>query len=307
MNRLLSRPFVALALLLCALDVPAQNKRSQTVRPLLGKLVVKVPREILPSEDYWIYVNSQIVSAPPHPPYTPPNGGVISFEEPHDVVRFVDTSGFLVSSEDGHLKNMRPGVGDQFFQTQTFQLAPGTYKVELMTRAIQKELPFAFATVQQTIEVGKTATLEFGSPKFTNESMFAFAATAAFTGTDHQVLEQVLARLTDVSKRYEQDPVVAPLEKVLNNLSYAPPSRPRTYVDFPESLGGGREIDSRQIGYIVDRLVRDYKFDDDDAVKRSADANPPFANLLTQQMADYNKRVEMFREIAKQLDAVKHK
>lgn len=300
MNGSLSRPFVGLLLMLCALSAPAQS-----VRPLLGKLIVKVPREILPSEDYWIYVNSQIVSAPPHKPYASPNGTVTAIEEPNDGVSFFDKDGFLVRSEDGRLVHLRAGVGDGFFEAQTLRLAPGTYKVELMTRAIQEKLPFAFATVQQTIEAGKTATIEFGFPKFTNESLLAYAASAAFSGTHREVLDSVLSRLTEIRKRYGEDPVVAPLEKVLNNLAYSPPSRPTTYVDFPESMGGGREMDSRQINYIVDRLARDYKFYDDGAVARASDANPAFANLLTQEIDDYNKQVESCREIAKLLDAVK--
>ena len=180
-------------------------------------------------------------------------------------------------------------------------------KVELLTRAIAKEgFPFVMTTIKADVVAGKTATLEFGVPPSTSESPGAPRATRAYVDESKQkIMGFVEDDLNDADKRYDEDPIVAPLNRVLLNLSVTPPSQPGVYASLPDSMRGGRELDARQIGSIVDRLESEYSFDDQGALQRASAANPQLADLIAEQIASHNKRVSRFREIVKALDEVK--
>jgi len=281
----------------------AVRAEPQTVRPLQGTLVVKIPRGLLPSQDYWVYVNAQIVSAPPYGSFTKMDREFMRVDE-----EYWDSTGQAAASVRGRFTYLRPGLRERIFESQSIQLAPGKYVVELVTRAVNvKGFPFGVARLETQVAAGRIEEMEFGIPVGTDETRIVPAIGRPYGLTPDKQLEYLQNDFNRTVLEYEKLPIVAVLNQIQLNLSLTPPIRAKVFANLPDSMGGGRELDVRQLSVIIGDLESDYKFRSiDDARLLSAPAPiPQLQAYLATKIGEYNTRISSFRQIIKALEQVK--
>lgn len=286
--------------------------QAQTARPLLGTLIVKVPRGFLPSQDYWLYVNGQIVAAPPYGPFTKPyrEFAVFEVDRGHE---YHDVDGLAVRIEGGRFTYSRPGLPrEPVFESHPIQLAPGKYVVELLTRAVNHSFPFAVARIEVQVAAGKTEEIEFDIPAGTDEMRVARASRCGICVFSAHSPEKTVEFIQDdfnrAVQKYEESPIVPVLNQVLLNLSVTPPSQPSMFANLPDSMGGGRELNARQMSLIIEDLETDYRFpsiDGNSSLRSAAPPIPQIAAQLALQITEHNKRIDNFRQIVKALEQAK--
>lgn len=288
--------------------------QAQTVRPLQGTLVMKVPRGLLSvpgcSEDYWLYVNGQIVSAPPRASFEPIPG--LTYLERNSIsalTEWWDNRGVLAGSEGGRFTYMRPGIRERLFQERSIHLAPGSYIVELLTRAEgRRSFPFAAARMKAQIVAGKTEILEFGVPDDTKDIPYIPFRPAwgnPFGNTQDQ-LDHMRDQLDHTVQNYESDPIVPVLNKMLRNLrNLKKSSHPGVFADLPASMGGGRYLDEIQVSRLIKYLEDYYKLDDGGSLHESAKDNAQQAGELALRMIEHNRNIALFHGIVEALEDAK--
>lgn len=295
-----------LVVLFLCLIAFASDTFGQGARPILGKLTVQIPRAFLPSDDYWIYVNSQIVSSPGRKSTIASDGTLhVSTGEGNDRrEEFFDREGLAARSAQGKMTFIRSDWKGKVFENKTLQLSPASYKVELLTRNVDSEgIPFSIAQIKVDVKAGQTTTIEFGVPTGTRETTrLAIRANYASNGLD---LKAVIADFDGTTKALEADPIMPPLMKTLTSMSTSPPSQPGVYVGFPDSLGGGREFELKQLNLIIDQLAGRYSFDDRGALNKGTSAEASIISLLRTQIDQHNKRFQTFRDVVKVLEKFK--
>ncbi|GEM_PF-6107215 len=302
----------ALNVLAGILMVTSDHVQAQTVRPPQGTLVVKVPRGFLPSQEYWLYVNGQIANAPPYTPFAEMDGEFKHVGTMGD--EYWDASGRAAASVDGHFIYIRPGLQKHIFQSQEpIRLAPGKYVVELLTRAADRQgFPFAVARTEAEVTVGKTAEVEFGIPPGTNEIKVVRASRCSVCSSSAHSPEKAMEFIEHDFKRtvqeYGETPIVAVLNEVLSNLSGPPPSQSSVFVNLPDSMGGGRTLDARQMRLIIQDLEINYLFpsiDENPGLRGAAASVPETAARISSQINEHNKSIYNLREIVKVMEKAK--
>lgn len=293
----------------------ADRRPLQAAGAQRGTLAVKVPRGLLPSEDYWVYVNREIVSAPPHGAFaTLANELMHSGASPgSDSESYWDASGRAVLSEAGRFTYLRPGLRERIFARESpIQLVPGKYIVDLVTRAADAPFPFTFARFEVSVAAGKTAEIEFGIPTGTSEMRVARAercSTCSFSGhPPEQTLKFIQDDLTRTQAALEKVPMVAVLNEALLSLPIDPARRPTVYARLPAAIGGGRDLDARQISLIVEALWWDYRFTsirDNTTFNNAAPPVPELAAFLEVKIAAHNRRLADYRKIVQALEQAK--
>jgi len=313
------RPRTARFMTLCAVlgvlagifVATSDQVQAQTVRPLQGTLILKVPRGLLPSQDYWLYVNGQIVSAPPYEPFA--HNREFSRIDVGVGYEYWDRDGRAARFEGGRFTYLRPGVREpRVFESHPIQLAPGKYVVELLTRAVNRSFPFAVARIEAQVAAGKTEEIEFGTPAGTDELMVARASrcsTCSFSAhPPDKTMEFIQNDFNRTVQEYGEIPIVAVLNQVQLNLSVTPPSQSSVFANLPDSMGGGRALDARQVSLIIEGLETNYRFPSIDGNSSLRSAAPPIlqvAALISLQINEHNKRIDNFRQIVKALEQAK--
>ncbi len=269
-----------------------------------GTLVVKVPRGFLPSGDYWVYINSKIVSAPPHTPFPiPTRGGVlVEVARGSNSYELWDRNGSYAKTSGGYVTYVKSGMEAYVFQSQSFQLAPDDYDVELMTRNVnRKEFPFAVASATVHLTAGKSQTLLLGVPKSTKEIPdypIPFRLMESYDlYTKSKRLELLGGDVVKGIEGFENSSIVSALQDVRVHMAAGPPSRPVIKVEFPDSFGGSRELDPKQLTLIIDELARDYQFLRRPELETAADANPRQADNIKQAADSLDNLFTSLREI----------
>jgi hypothetical protein len=305
-------PFCAVVALV--VGVTGVSSRAQTV-PQGGTLVIQVPRGFLPSDDYWVYVNGKMVSAPPHAAFPTLKrdfmqviGG--SDAAPRD--EYWDADGRAAFSEGGHFTFQRAGVRERVFEDLPLaQKAPGKYVVELMTRAAMKPFPFALQRIEAQLASGGTQHVELGIPAGTDETWSAQASrcSACFISIHPpaETLEFIHADLNRTVDAFDKSAIVPVLDETMLNLSVTPGRKPTVSAALPLSMGGGRELDARQIELILTALENNYGFG---TIKNKAllNAEPPTPQLaaaLSLRISEHNARIASFQKIITALEHAK--
>lgn len=285
--------------------VQAQGEPART-----GTLVIKVPRGLLPSDDYWIYVNGELVNRPPYGAFTSlvrdflhsgPGMGSTTDE-------FWDASGQAAASDGGRFTYLRPGLREQIFENQpAIQKAPGKYVIELMTRAVNKPFPFTIARIESQVTAARIVEIEFGIPTGTDELLIA-----APRGTPVLSPEATLQRIhTDLNRTIEQFdalPIVAVLNEMMLTLPVPPSSRPKLFARLPTAMGGGRDLDARQVSLLIKRLWFDHEFVSiagDFRLQGAASPIPEQAAVIEMRISRHNARIDKFRQIVTSLEQAK--
>jgi hypothetical protein len=311
--------YAALSVLAGIFAATSDQVQAQTARPLQGTLIVNVPRGWLPSQDYWLYVEGQIVSAPPYGPFANFGREFIRSTNSRGLA-FFDANGIAAESQGNYFTYIRPGLLERVFESQKpIQLAPGKYVVELLTRAVNKSFPFAVARIEAQISAGKTKEIWFGISADTEEvPALALAFGRCYncrcgncSWVNHppeETLEYIQNEFNKAVQQYEEDPIVAVLNQVLLNLSVTPSSQRRVFANLPDSMSGGRELDARQVSLIIEDLKMKYEFPsiyENSSLRSAASPIPQLAAHIALKIGEHNTRIVNFRQIVKALEQAK--
>lgn len=295
-------------------NTPAAADDSNTVRPLLGALTIRVPEGII-GDDYWVYVNKHIVRAPSQDSTSDAASDFIRVATPNGM-KFYDKSGLAAESEQGQFTYLRDGISDTLFQEVVIKLAPGNYVVEMMCKNDQgPEFPFYVTKAQSDVQLnaGDSQTVAFGLPLgWTDSASAAGAAAVAASGpVTAEEATQLQKNFQDWNHRYEQDPLVQALSNVQRNFAFTPPLGPTVYVDLPENVGGPRELDADQIDATIKKIVSSYEFSLDATDRgrwQAAGSNfVQFYDQFSGQVDAYNKMVEGLHSIVDKLQQAQQK
>ena len=224
----------------------------------LGIVRVSVPRGLYATDSYWLYLNGNLVSAPPHGPFPSlKDFGVrmmfseIGYNEQGDQVIRMD------SKFDG-FEYLSPRVRPELFEVQTLVVPPGRHEVELVFYPSCHDDPGWYAK-------HKTVEVQAGSIA---DAMFALYSPVEWDGCVGRALlwysggtaDQYLHAARDALQKARTDYAKDAFSRSLAAVKSIVPcngSRPRcAVVYFPDSWGGRRELDAG----IYWRLVEDLRF-----------------------------------------------
>lgn len=277
--------------------------------------MIQVPRGFLPSDDYWVYVNGKMVSAPPHATFPTLKRDFMhetagSDAAPRD--EYWDADGRAAFSEGGRFTFQRTGVRERVFEDLTLaEKRPGKYVVELMTRAAMKPFPFALQRIEVQLASGGTQHVELGIPPGTDERSIIQASRCSTCYISihppAQTLEFIHADLNRTVDAFDNNPIVPALDETVLNLSVTPGRNPTVSAALPLSMGGGRELDARQIALILTALENDYAFDtiNNKALLNAAPPTPQLAAALSLRISKHNARIANFQKIMIALEQAK--
>lgn len=278
---------------------------AQAAPGALGTVVALIPRMLIGTDEYWVYANGRLVSAPPHAPFSEPTfgaeGDYAAIRTSMQTLELRDGQGIAVRIDTAHIGYIRPGLTrGAVAQTERLRLAPGEYVVELVTLRSGKQ-PFSISRSTVSVEQGKEIRVELPATAAPGRSRTALErATVHRFAAPQEELDSHQRAFDDIVKQYEASPVAVAMAEVLAKLSLMPPNSSTTYVNLPDSLGGGRELDARQVQFIVDQLVATYSFRsiaDDTHLRNAAPPIPQEAEALEARIAEHNHGIEALRRI----------
>ncbi|HEY5839683.1 MAG TPA: hypothetical protein VIT19_11655 [Pyrinomonadaceae bacterium] len=245
----------------------ALNKNSV---PAVGKLKVWVPAGII-GDNYWVYINGDLTSAPPHGPTNPRSPYFMTVSASTVGSQPETRYGWDLFTKDGVVLSMRheeydhrlsaylkSASGDELrvFRPFELSLAPGTYTVEL---AILSKAPsyydstgiFPFVITRKyvaDVQSGQTTQLYPGVPDYWYDPLGPFPVRAFrkfCTGSP----EPDSKRILQLVSAYMDDPVVRVLRRA--SASFRSPSTGVVVLNMPSAQGGPRQFDASQIRHIA--------------------------------------------------------
>ena len=277
------RPAIALPILLLVISGSlcpahaAQRASNKSLRSALGTLKVWVPAGMI-GDDYWIYLNGRLRSAPPHGPTNPRSSSFITValggigsdgsRKPNEGWELWTRDGLALRMRhenfDGLLtKYLDPPAEDalHIFQVYELQLRPGQYTLEIaiLSRGGPNVSPytvnsFPFVVTQKyvaDIQSGQVTKLYPGVPDDWSETRVVQALSVDRLCRDGQAppdTDQLEGWLTE----YVNDPMVKALRGA--SPSSLSPLKGVVVLNLPLAQGGSRDFDSSQITYIVDAI-----------------------------------------------------
>ena len=278
-------------------DLPAQP--TQTSR---ATLIVRTPSGLLPSSEYWLYIDGRIVSAPPRAAF-PTLAREFMRTSGSATEEFWDAAGQAAVSRDGVFTHLRAGLRERVFETHPpIQVPARRLVVELVTRAVNSGFPFAVARIEVTPGAGETREIEFGIPLGTSEERIARAIGRPRSFITEENLKYAQADFDRTVAEFDNLPMVAVLNEAILNA----PDPPATsvFAALPQASGGGRDLDARQIALIIDALVSEYSVTPigrRTEFANAADSVQQLAAVLDLKIAAHNKRITDFRQILNML------
>jgi hypothetical protein len=283
-------------------------------------------------DNYWVYLNGQIVDAPPRS--NPVQGNVSALREtdggwlyrlnaPGDQEilesrggEFSDTPHKYVDPQSGANdvaalstyveRHLDPNAGDalHLFNRIALQRPPGEYTVEVAYLS-QGHGSFAFAmTAKRTMTVypGGTSRIYVGLPDDWSDPVVPPAAGAqqVCPGNFGPQSEEPDTRTLMASMRnYRDDPVV----QALLALDVSALSKPSGIVllDLPPSLGGPREFDRAQIGDLANAVLAAYPAPSHEQVAACRTAHPDYPesyDRYDKMLTDFEDQLQAIRTLA---------
>ena len=249
---------------LVLIGIPRQTNAvlNGTPKPASARLTVWVPSGVV-GNNYWIYVNGHILSAPPHPPSDPDSGFVavkgkkgweilnqhgLVLREIHDYGWDRDFSPYDLDAESRDALHL--------FQSVELPLSAGKYKIDMTALFpgpfYKSSFPFAISAGWEVeIEPGKLKQLYLSIPDAWDRSSIMPASPAAQSNracpsdvpsapNRDQVKQKISA--------YKDDPIANALRTANARLSHP---KGVVLIDLPPEQGGPREFDGAQILAIV--------------------------------------------------------
>jgi hypothetical protein len=259
----LIRYSVMLILFLVVTGIPRQTNAAPNYapKPASGRLTVWVPSGVV-GNNYWIYVNGHIVSAPPHNPSNP--GGNFIAVKTKKGWEIWNKHGLILKMihDDGWDRDFSPYALDaesrdalHLFQPVELPLSAGKHEIDIAILlpgpSPKSSFPFVISAGWQVdVGPGKPTQLYLSIPDAWKNDSFPFALPAqshrACPGdapsppNGDQVKQQIRA--------YRDDPIASALRAANARLSHP---KGVVLIDLPPEQGGPREFDGAQVSSIV--------------------------------------------------------
>lgn len=234
-------------------------KEAEAEESQRGQLTIWVPAGAV-GDIYWIYLNGQIVSAPPRRSIQllAHNQNTLMGDGQRKTV--ATDAGFLVF-QDGDLVGLRnyidryikpfldPSSADtnHIFYPTTFGIKPGKYTVEVAYLMKDSYSSFPFAITRKYIDyvmINETTQMYVGVP---NDWSWNPRAPEA-----HDSCSMFMGDI----ERFPSDPVVRALRAL--SVSASPGVEGVVVIKLPAAQGGAREFDGTQIKYMANAVLRSY-------------------------------------------------
>lgn len=332
------RPRLQNAIVLVLLLIPsvlspcasaAQGGHNNSSRPAAGTLKVWVPAGMI-GDEYWIYVNGKILSAPPHnsPDLAGRNylvmatGLLKSQSKRGDGWQIVTTQNHVLKMHNADYENLGSFLQSEnesgevlsppIFQAVELRLPPGKYNVELailsrgnvhgLTGGSPNSFPFVITPkISFGIQSGNTTEFHLAVPDQWSETVAPVAVQAhrACPGGDPSPPDR--NQLERWLKDYADDPSVVALGDADST------SKRVVVLDLPLASGGKREFDGGQIRHITDAILASHDVPDHAEIEECRRLFPQYS----QAYAVYDKTIsriigkdiEQFRALATKLAA----
>jgi hypothetical protein len=307
----------------------AQGGHHNSSRPAAGTLKVWVPAGMI-GDEYWIYVNGKILSAPPHnsPDLAGRNymvmatGLLKSQSKMGDGWQIVTNQNHVLKMHNADYENLGSFLQSEnesgevlsppIFQAVELQLPPGKYNVELAIHSPgnvhglmggpPNSFPFVITPkIPFGIQPGNTTEFHLAVPDQWSATVSPVAVQAHRvcpggdpSPPDRNQLERWLNDYTD-------DPTVKALGEADST------SKRVVVLDLPPASGGKREFDGNQIRHITDAILASHDVPDHAEIEECRRLFPQYS----QAYAGYDKTIsriigkdiEQFRALAAKLAA----
>jgi hypothetical protein len=213
-------------------------------------LTVFVPAGAV-GDNYWIYLNGHIASTPPHSSTDPTlNFTIVDVK---DGIEFWNASGLAWRTRYGKADSP-DRAPKNFFQGTNFSPSGGICTVEVAVLWKNENSSFPFVMTKDEVEVasGTGSVVYSGIPAGWYERGFPPVNRALCSGSppDPDDLHYFL-------KAYNEDPILNAMRAAA---TVASPTNGVVTVDMPSVMGGSREFDARQLGYIVDAIREQHSY-----------------------------------------------
>jgi hypothetical protein len=305
------RHFITLILffLLAASPYHALAASPKATRSAGGTLQVWVPAGFI-GDDYWIYLDGHLVSAPPHNTPESTAGLIIKNRNGWELW---GVKGLILRSigDEGWDRDFSPYYKDaatrdawHLFQPVEFPLRAGSHLVDLVVLQQGSDFKGSFPFVassgwQKDIQKGKTTQLFLSIPSNFSKA-FSVAAAPAFRLCPGAPAPPDLGELQGLIKEYLADPMV----KVLRTASATPHHKGRVVLDLPPEQGGSREYDGKQIRHIADTIGSSHNFPRQSDVTQCQQRFPQFSRSYARYgelLSVIDQDLETFRKLAEEL------
>ena len=261
-----TRYSIQLILLLVLIGIPRQTNAMLNDAPksVSGRLTVWVPSGVV-GNNYWIYVNGHIVSAPPHNPSNPGSGNFTAVKTKKGWEVWTQRGLILRMIHDGGWdRDFSPYVLDaesrealHLFQPVELPLSTGKHKVDIAVLLpgpfYKSSFPFVISAGWEVdVEPGKPTQLYLSIPDAWENSSIMPAAPAGAQSNKACPGNVPSAPNRDQVKQkistYKDDPIANALRTANARLSH--PNHV-VLLDLPSEQGSPREFDGAQILAIV--------------------------------------------------------
>lgn len=295
-------------------QTPSNNRRSGAT---VGMFKVWVPAGII-GDEYWIYLDGHMVSAPPHAATDP----TTMMEDRETLTRTPD-GWRIVGGDDLILtivhENWTPNVttymdsaGDplHLFKGFIFPLSPGKHTIELAIFIPgEEEFPFVITGKRvRDIHRGETTRVFVGVP----DHWIASSPYAAPLLVGHSNGNTVCSfdkpappdvdGLEKLYNRFDADPNVI----ALRGVDASSLSRPKgvAVLDLPVEQGGSREFDGRQIREIAYGIARNYPLPPLSDVAECQQHFPRFSSygVYGKVISAMDREIKSFHNLAAKLE-----
>ena len=307
------RHFITLILffILAAYPQLAHAASPKATRSAGGTLQVWVPAGSI-GDDYWIYLDGHIVSAPPH--NTPEPTASLTMVKVASGWQLWGVKGLVLKSvgDEGWDRDYSPYDKDaatrdawHLFQPLEFPLRAGSHKIDLVVLSygslFKSSFPFvASSGWQKDIRKGKTTQLFLSIPNnFTNNAGVA-RAQPRYRICPGAPAPPNLGELQGWIKEYLGDPMV----KILRSASVTPHRKGIVLLDLPAEQGGTREFDGKQVRNIADTITNRHDFPSQSDVNDCQHRFPQFSKSYAQYgklLSVIDQDLESFRKLADEL------
>ncbi len=282
-----------------------------------GTLKIFVPTGMV-GDDYWIYLNGHLVSAPPHGTPREANdflqigmhkGGISG---PPSGWELWDQKGLRLTMSNESFRgldeflNSGGSAAQQYFQPAVLKLDAADYTVEVVMSSEHKfygpgESSFPFVVTRKyetSVRGGDTEQVYIAVPNnYSSDMSIAAAINRACPGGSSKAPD--LDWLQKTMNEYGADPMVHALQRAAATQG----SQPQNVVmlDLPSSQGGSREFDRNQIGRIVSIIAANHNLPSHGDVAACIDKAPQFSRAYTQYdrlLTVVDQEMDSFRKLA---------
>ena len=282
-------------------DKIAPEPRPDQNIPALPKVSPPAPRVLdlfvpdgMVGDDYWIYLNGHIVSAPPRANANPINHDIVIVSLEHHGWELWNSHGLVLRMRDENYDNhLMEYFGHHvdikndtlhLFQMIELPLTFDKNTVEVAFSSPGSRTTFPFTITRKyvfDVDPGVSPTRVFVAvpDAWPSTPELPGAAAAIRSGPPD------IDTLTKLQKAYLQDPMVPKLRAIEMRASRLSEPNGVVVLELPENQGGTREFDAAQIRLIAMETLARHHFPSHNDVAEASRLSPQFAG----QYAEYDK------------------